>query len=253
MNTLTIYTDGASSGNPGPGGYAAVIVDGRRLREISGGFRLTTNNRMELYAAIAGLEALPAGSAVRLYSDSQYLVESLRQGWVQTWKAKGWRKTQKSRIPNADLWKRLLTLMEKHRVTFEWVEGHAGDPLNERANWLAQRALLGADLPVDEGYERAAGEEAAQAGLFDLAEHQAGEGEEKSNDSTPGQAGPSRRITRTGQACRKCGAPVEKRIPARKVKSNQSYYYEFYFQCPRCGTIYLVDEAKRGNEGQRDK
>lgn len=246
MNTLTIYTDGACTGNPGPGGYAAVIVEGGRRREISGGFRLTTNNRMELYAAIAGLEALTDRSMVRMFSDSQYLVESIQQGRVQAWKEKGWRKTKKERIPNSDLWQRLLSLLERHQVTIEWVEGHAGDPLNERANWLAQRALLRADLPADEGYEQAAGGEPAQAGLFDLAEDQVGEGEEKRDDSTPDRAGSSRRITRVGQACRKCGAPVERRTPARKIKPGQSYYYEYYLQCPRCGTIYLVDEAKRG-------
>lgn len=245
MNIITIYTDGASSGNPGPGGYAAVIVQGRRRREISGGFRLTTNNRMELYAAIAGLEVLPQGSRVRIFSDSSYLVESIRNGRVEAWKARGWRRTKKERVPNADLWQRLLSLLEMHQVTFEWVEGHSGDPLNERANWLAQRALLSPDLPADEGYEQAAGGEAAQASLFDLVEDQVGV-DEKKDESTPGQAGSSRKITHAGQACRKCGAPVEKRIPARKVKPGQRFYYEYYLQCPRCGTIYLVDEAKRG-------
>jgi ribonuclease HI len=151
MKTITIYTDGASSGNPGPGGYAAVIVQGRQRREITGGFRQTTNNRMELYAAIAGLEAMQGSQAVRLVSDSQYLVESIKQGWVQVWQAKGWRKTKKERVPNADLWRRLLALLEQHQVEFEWVEGHAGDPFNERANRLAQRSLLAANLPADEG------------------------------------------------------------------------------------------------------
>ncbi len=247
MNTLTIYTDGASSGNPGPGGYAAVIVDGRRRREIWGGFRLTTNNRMELYAAIAGLEALPGGRAVRLFSDSQYLVESLNQGWAQTWKAKGWRKTRKERVPNADLWQRLLALLEKHQVVFRWVEGHSGEPLNERANWLAQRALLSAELPADKGYEQPdAGDAGVQASLFDLPIESSAGAEENLDEPPVVQAAASRKVTLVGQACRKCSAPVEKRTPARKVKPGQSYYYEYYLQCPRCGTIYLVDEARRG-------
>lgn len=241
---ITIYTDGASSGNPGPGGYAAVIVADRRRREIAGGFRQTTNNRMELFAAIAGLEALQGGQIVRLVSDSQYLVESINQGWVRTWKSKGWRKTKKEKVPNADLWQRLLGQLERHTVTFEWMEGHAGHPLNERANWLAQRALLAPDLPVDEGYERAsAAVGQTQAGLFDAPVGEEGLGVE------PGEAPQgvnNRKLSTAGQACRKCGTPVEKRVPVRKVKPGQSYYYEYYLQCPECGTIYLVDKAKRG-------
>ncbi len=247
MNSVTIYTDGASSGNPGPGGYAAVIIDGRRRREISGGFRLTTNNRMELFAAITGLEALAGSRSVRLYSDSQYLVESLNQGWVQTWKSKGWRKTKKERVPNADLWQRLLTLLERHQVVFRWVEGHSGEPLNERANWLAQKALLGADLPVDGGFEQPdTGDGGVQASLFDLPAAEIADAEDKWAEPPVVKAAASRKVTLAGQACRKCGAPVEKRTPARKVKPGQSYYYDYYLQCPRCGTIYLIDDARRG-------
>lgn len=247
MTTLSIYTDGASSGNPGPGGYAAVVVDGRRKREIAGGFRLTTNNRMELYAAIAALESLEGSQPVRIFSDSQYLVESLNQGWVQAWKAKGWRKTKKVRVLNTDLWQRLLGLIEKRQVAFEWVEGHAGHPLNERANRLAQRALLRPDLPADMGYEQVATAEVeVQAGLFDLPTESANHEIKKSEQTPSSQAdGSSRKVTRAGQGCRKCGEAVEKRTPNRKIKPGQSYYYEYYLQCPKCGTIYLVDDARR--------
>jgi len=248
MKTITIYTDGASSGNPGPGGYAAVIVQGRQRREITGGFRQTTNNRMELYAAIAGLEAMQGSQAVRLVSDSQYLVESIKQGWVQVWQAKGWRKTKKERVPNADLWRRLLALLEQHQVEFEWVEGHAGDPFNERANRLAQRSLLAANLPADEGYEQSdANGGAVQAGLFDLPTQEVPLSQGDNASELPMAIPSSRKVVRAGQACRKCGAAVEKRIPSRKVKPGQRYYYEYYLQCPKCGTIYLVDDAKRGN------
>lgn len=250
MAILSIYTDGASSGNPGPGGYAAVIVDGQRKREISGGFRLTTNNRMELYAAIAGLEALEGSQPVRVYSDSQYLVESLNQGWVQIWKSKRWRKTKKEKVVNADLWQRLLELLEKRRVTFEWVEGHAGHPLNERANRLAQQALLRPDLPVDPGYEQSSSQDGEiQAGLFDLIEDKSTSEPDDPNDLSSARISPSsRKVTSAGQACRKCGAPVVRRTPVRKLKPGQNYYYEFYYQCPKCGTIYLVDEARRAVE-----
>jgi ribonuclease HI len=249
MTSLTIYTDGASSGNPGPGGYAAVIISGRQRQEVSGGFRMTTNNRMELYAAIAGLESLQGRQVVKLYSDSQYLVESLNQGWVQAWQAKGWRKTKKEKVPNSDLWKRLLRLLEKHQVVFEWVEGHSGHPLNERANWLAQRSIRSVNLPADEGYEQLAEDGGEfQAGLFDIT----GDSENVDAQSTDRAKGAakttaSRKVTSEGQACRKCGAPVEKRKPTRKVKPGQSYYYEYYLQCPKCGTIYLVEDARRGN------
>lgn len=251
MNSVSIYTDGASSGNPGPGGYAAVIVEGRRRREVSGGFRLTTNNRMELYAVIAGLESLPEGSVVRVFSDSQYLVENLRQGRVDAWRSRGWRKTKKEAVPNADLWRRLLDLLESRRVTFEWVEGHAGDPLNERANRLAQQALLGANLPEDEGYGQAAsGADVYQAELFDAAEvHKLGHGP-IAEKPTSGYVASGAKVTRAGQPCRKCGAAVESRTPSRKVKPGQKYFYEYYLQCPHCGTIYFVEQAMRmlGNE-----
>ncbi len=153
MTDVTLYTDGGCDPNPGAGGYGAVLVCGDTARELSGGFRLTTNNRMELFAAIAGLEALETPSRVRLVSDSRYVVDAIALGWAKRWQANGWLRTKKERAVNADLWERLLTLCGFHRVTFEWVRGHAGHEQNERCDALAMNALKQPDLPDDSGYE----------------------------------------------------------------------------------------------------
>src|SRR5215467_1563609 len=124
---IEIYTDGGCEPNPGPGGYGVVLLHPKKRREVSGGFRRTTNNRMEIYAVIAGLEILKEPCKVTLYSDSQYLVNAMTQGWAQAWKKKNWWRKQAERVPNFDLWERLLDLREKHEVEFRWVKGHAGN------------------------------------------------------------------------------------------------------------------------------
>lgn len=149
---VTIYTDGACEPNPGPGGYGAVLIHGSVRRELHGGFCRTTNNRMEIFAAIAGLEALIAPCKVRLHSDSKYLVDAMSLGWVRRWKGKGWWRTRREMAANIDLWKRLLDACGRHRVEFVWVKGHAGNPENERADELATLSLRSSDLPPDGGY-----------------------------------------------------------------------------------------------------
>ncbi|HSE96920.1 MAG TPA: ribonuclease HI [Blastocatellia bacterium] len=151
---VTIYTDGACLGNPGPGGYGVVLLSGDRRKEISGGFRLTTNNRMEIMAAIVGLESLKAPCSVTLYSDSQYLVDAMMKGWAARWRANGWRRNKKDKAINPDLWKRLLDLCSRHRVEFVWVRGHAGNRENERCDKLSRLAASQPDLPEDTGYLR---------------------------------------------------------------------------------------------------
>ena len=156
---VVAYTDGSSRGNPGPGGYGAVLlyVDPHSVehrRELNQGYHVTTNNRMELLGAIVALEALKRPCEVELHTDSQYVANAFNQHWVDGWLKKGWKNSQKQPVKNVDLWKRLLAAMEPHEVRWLWVKGHAGHELNERADELATRAADGLDGPLldDEGF-----------------------------------------------------------------------------------------------------
>ena len=148
-NQITIYTDGAASGNPGPGGFGVVLMAGPYRKDLMGGFRLTTNNRMELLAVIVGLEALKnEGEEVTIYSDSRYVVDAVEKGWVF-----GWEKKAFNGKKNPDLWKRFLLIYRKHKVRFVWVKGHADNPENERCDQLAVSAYKRTDLQIDYFYE----------------------------------------------------------------------------------------------------
>lgn len=150
---ITIYTDGSSRGNPGPGGYGVVLMSGQHRKELSEGFELTTNNRMELLAVIVGLETLKMpGSRVTIYSDSKYVVDAVEKKWV--W---GWVKKRFKGKKNADLWQRFLRIYDKHEVRFVWVKGHADIPENERCDQLAVEAALSPNLKKDYGYLQAEG------------------------------------------------------------------------------------------------
>ncbi len=162
LDPVVIYTDGACLGNPGPGGYGAILTDATREKELSGGFRLTTNNRMELLATIKGLEALKMPCDVVLWTDSQYVVNGMEKGWAKSWRAKGWIKSDKKPAVNPDLWGRLLDLCEINNVRFQWVRGHNGHVFNERVDRLAFAAAKGNDLQIDEEYEKT-----ARMALFD--------------------------------------------------------------------------------------
>ena len=150
---VTIYTDGACLGNPGPGGYGAVLIYGSHRKELSGGYRLTTNNRMEIMAAIAALSALKTRCQVDLYSDSQYVVNAMTRGWVTRWKAKNWMRTREEKAKNPDLWEKVLELCSRHQVAFHWIKGHDGHAENERCDQLAVAAAASEALPPDVGYE----------------------------------------------------------------------------------------------------
>ena len=154
---VEIFTDGACSGNPGKGGYGVVLKYGDMRKELSAGFKLTTNNRMELLAAVKGLEALKMPCRVKLYSDSKYLVDSVTKGWVYGWQKKGWKKSDKRPALNVDLWQRLLALLKLHEVELIWVKGHAGNPENERCDELAVSAYMSDGLLTDEMFEQADG------------------------------------------------------------------------------------------------
>ena len=145
---VVLYTDGAASGNPGPGGFGVVLISGPHRKEISGGFRLTTNNRMELLAVITGLEALKAANCVvTVYTDSKYVADAVEKKWVF-----GWEKKQFARKKNPDLWMRFLRIYRKHQVRFVWIKGHNSIPENERCDSLAVEASKGEGLPADTGY-----------------------------------------------------------------------------------------------------
>ncbi|MCD7758084.1 MAG: ribonuclease HI [Clostridiales bacterium] len=137
MKTVTLYTDGACSGNPGAGGWAAILLFGEHKKELSGGERATTNNRMELTAVIKGLEALKEPCIVELYSDSKYIIDALEKGWAVGWRKRGWVKGDKKPALNPDLWARLLDLCEVHKVNLHWVKGHASNEYNNRCDQLA--------------------------------------------------------------------------------------------------------------------
>ena len=137
MKEVSLYTDGACRGNPGPGGWGAILVYGGREKELSGGEPMTTNNRMELSGVIAALSALKEPCEVKLTTDSQYVVNAIEKGWLDSWKSNGWKKSDKSRVLNVDLWEKLLDLLDTHKVEFVWVKGHNGHPYNERCDVLA--------------------------------------------------------------------------------------------------------------------
>lgn len=148
---ISIYTDGASRGNPGPGGYGVVLMYKQHRKELTAGYRKTTNNRMELLAVIVGLEALKEpGHEVTIYSDSKYVVDAVEQGWIWGWQKKGFAKTK-----NPDLWQRFLKIYNQHKVKFKWLKGHAGHIENERCDQLAVQSATSPGLLIDTGYEAA--------------------------------------------------------------------------------------------------
>lgn len=151
---VMVYSDGGARFNPGPGGYGVIIVENGRPRELSGGYRHTTNNRMELMGCIVALSALAdQDKPIVVHTDSQYVVNGISKGWASSWRKRGWLKADRQPALNADLWARLLDLLEGRQVTFQWVRGHSGHPENERCDELAVASSALSGLPVDEGYE----------------------------------------------------------------------------------------------------
>lgn len=234
LKKVTVFTDGGAVPNPGRGGYGVVLRFGEHCRELSGGYRLTTNNRMELMAVIVALEALKQRCHVTLHSDSKYIVEAITGGSAFKWRSNDWamNATRSKIAKNPDLWERLLAAYEKHEVEFIWVKGHAGVEDNERCDRLADAALNQSDLGEDPGYQAA-----------------------EENQIRPAKTrGVNTKMTEEGQPCRKCNTPVVKRVPKKKtVKPGQSYYYDWYLYCSGCKSMYMVEAAKRevSVEGKR--
>lgn len=214
---VIIYTDGACVNNPGTGGYGVVLIFGKHRKELSAGYKKTTNNRMEKMGVIVGLQTLKTRCKVKLYSDSKYVVETLQKGWIKNWKDNAWRNRKGEKILNTDLWEKILQMTQEHEVEFIWVKGHDGIIENERCDELAETAARQEDLQEDEGYEQS--------------------NEDKKQKST--------KIVSEGQPCRKCLAPVIKKYPKIKPKPHQEYYFEYYLFCPKCHTTYFNNEAKR--------
>ena len=154
MKRVIIHTDGACKGNPGPGGYGAVLVCGSHRKELAAGYRQTTNNRMELRAAIAALELLTEPCEVELHSDSKYLVQAIAKKWLQGWQRRGWLTSDKQPVKNQDLWLALMAAMAPHKIQWLWVKGHAGNAENERCDELANHAVAATDLIEDRGFVR---------------------------------------------------------------------------------------------------
>lgn len=145
---IELFTDGAAQGNPGPGGYGLILRSEKHYKELSGGFELTTNNRMELLAVIVGLEQLKKhGTSITVFSDSKYVVDATEKGWIKGWQARGFKK-----VKNVDLWKRFIEIAKKHNVKFKWIKGHAGHPENERCDELAVLAAISPNKEIDHGY-----------------------------------------------------------------------------------------------------
>lgn len=153
MTQVTVFTDGSCLGNPGPGGWGAILRHGDTERVLAGGFRHTTNNRMEIMAAIAALETLKTPCTVELYTDSQYLRHAVEKRWLAGWQRNGWLTAAKKPVKNRDLWERLHVQLVRHSVVFKWVRGHAGHAENERCDGLARGEAVRRDLPEDVGFE----------------------------------------------------------------------------------------------------
>lgn len=236
---VTIYTDGGAEPNPGPGGFGVVLIYGDRRLELSGGFQKTTNNRMEVFAAIKGLQTLKQPCKVKLYSDSKYLVEAMTKGWVLAWERRKWHRHRNKQVVNADLWEILLALCQTHEVYFEWIKGHAGHKENERCDVLSMQFLQMKNLEIDEVYEASQKMKSSKF-LPDI----------PSNDTASlAHRSGKKKVTVEGQSCPKCKTPVVKRTPRRRQpRSGHEYYYEYYLYCPKCKTMYMPEEAKRSFE-----
>ena len=152
MNIIEIHTDGSCLGNPGPGGWAAVLRFGEHRKELSGGFARTTNNRMEIIAVLEGLRALSRPCRVTMHTDSQYVAKAIKDRWLKNWQSNGWKTAAKKAVKNQDLWMELAKLLQTHQVDFRWLKGHAGNPENERCDELARTAALLGNLLPDPGF-----------------------------------------------------------------------------------------------------
>lgn len=226
---IDLYSDGGAEPNPGKGGFGVILSYKRKRKEFSQGYKMTTNNRMELLGVIYGLERLKTTSIVNVFTDSRYVIDGKTKGWAEKWKSKNWYRTKNKLAINQDLWDRLLNIISEHQeVKFNWVKGHAGHLENERCDELAELALNSKHLLEDLGY---------------ISQIQIINSDEK---TVIHEKSKYAKIENEGDSCKKCGTEVIKKKPIkRKIKSNQAYYFEYYLFCPSCKTMYMVEDAKR--------
>lgn len=236
---IDLYSDGGAEPNPGKGGFGVIMSYKGIRKEFSQGFRLTTNNRMELMGVIHGLERLKTKSIVNVYSDSRYVIDGITKGWAEKWKSKNWYRTKTEKAINCDLWERLLVLISNQQeVEFNWIRGHFGHPENERCDELANIALNGDSLIEDTCYEENLYNETGLEFSSSLITPTIKDGFQNRQDYI--------KIKSEGDPCRKCSTAVIRRPSKKKeLKPGQTYYFEYYFLCPKCKTVYMVDEAKR--------
>jgi len=226
---ISLFSDGGAEPNPGIGGFGVILSYKGKEKEFFQGYKLTTNNRMELMGVIYGLEQLKTKSNVQVYTDSRYVVDGITKGWAKKWKQNNWKRRAHTKAINSDLWDRLLTLSSEHNCIFNWVRGHAGHIENERCDRLANQGIKSKDLLDDYGYEQTV------------------ENEESPAYVTESQYINTKiKIEKVGDRCRKCDTQVIKRTTKKKtLKPKQTYYYDYYLYCPSCQTMYMVEDAKR--------
>ncbi len=228
---VTLYSDGWAVPNPWKAGYGIILCYKDIKREYSQGYTLSTNNRMEMMGVITGLSKLNMRSEVDVYTDSQYTINGIQKWWAKKWKSNNWMRTKTEKATNYDLWERLLDLVDKHTVHFHWVKWHNGHIENERCDELATLALNSGELIPDTGFVP------KDIALPLITEKKPAKPLLKKNTNI---------IALEGDICGKCNTPVEKRIPKKKkLKPNQTFYYEYFFNCPGCKTNYMVPEGKR--------
>lgn len=233
---VDIFSDWGSNPNPWKWAYWVILCYKWIKKEFSAGYKLTTNNRMELTWAITGLEKLTKKSKVNLYTDSQYTINWIEKGWALKWKQNDWFRTKTEKAVNYDLWEKLLDLVDKHEVKFHWVKWHNWHLENERCDELATLAMNMDNLLDDINY--IPNEEELQKMTNSFLQ--------KKDSLDKKLVDKNIKVLKAWDSCRKCGTPVEKKTPKHTSKTKtQNYYYEYYLSCPGCKTMYMVDSAKR--------
>lgn len=226
---IELFSDGGAEPNPGKGGFGVILSYKGKRKEFFQGYKLTTNNRMELMGVIFGLEQLKTKSNVQVFTDSRYVIDGITKGWAEKWKKNGWKRKKNNPAINSDLWDRLLNAIAEHNVELNWVKGHSGHLENECCDALANKGINSKELIVDVGYEP-----------------KEIDNDQSSSTNKTYSKQSKIKIEKVGDECRKCGEPVIKKIPKKKkIKPNQSYYFEYYLFCPSCNTMYMTEDGKR--------